>query len=133
MYREVVHNGQLLAIIITHDFHKLGTTFFTPGHFSQQLGFIHHSQGHVIKAHSHHEVSREVTFTQEVLFIRKGKLQVDLFDSQKQLIKREILTAGDVILLASGGHGFKVLEELEMIEVKQGPYLGDMDKYFLNP
>ena len=39
-----------------------------------------------------------------------------------------ILRTGDVILLASGGHGFEVLEELEMYEIKQGPYIGEDDK-----
>lgn len=66
--------------------------------------------------------------TQEVLFIKKGKLRVDFYDDDEQYIESRILEAGDVILLVSGGHGFTVIEEVEMIEVKQGPYSGDEDK-----
>jgi hypothetical protein len=73
-------------------------------------------------------VAREVHFTQEVLLLRAGRLRVDFYDEQKNYLESRVLGAGDVILLATGGHGFKVLEEVEMIEVKQGPYVGDDDK-----
>ncbi len=66
--------------------------------------------------------------TQEVLFIKKGKLRVDFYDDYEDYLESVILEAGDVILLVSGGHGFKILEETEMIEVKQGPYSGEADK-----
>jgi mannose-6-phosphate isomerase-like protein (cupin superfamily) len=78
--------------------------------------------------HVHNPVSRDVQYTQEVLIIRKGKLRVDFYDNEQNYLESHILNGGDVILLASGGHGFEVLEELEMIEVKQGPYLGEQDK-----
>jgi hypothetical protein len=55
-------------------------------------------------------------------------LRVDFYDDQRRYLSSRILGAGDVILLVSGGHGFEVLEEVEMFEVKQGPYLGDQDK-----
>jgi hypothetical protein len=69
-----------------------------------------------------------VYFTQEVLFIRKGKLRVDFYDDNRNYLESRILEKGDTILLATGGHGFEVLEELEMIEVMQGPFAGDHDK-----
>jgi hypothetical protein len=53
---------------------------------------------------------------------------VDFFDEQQNYLESRELRRGDVILLIKGGHGFEVLEELEMIEVKQGPYAGDQDK-----
>lgn len=124
MVRTVEHNGNILAIIIPADFREDGVRFFTPDQFSQQLAFMKHPKGHEIQPHVHCSVPREVQYTQEVLVIRRGKLRVDFYDGEEYLESRK-LGPGDVILLASGGHGFKVLEELEMIEVKQGPYGGE--------
>ncbi len=60
--------------------------------------------------------------------IKKGKLRVDFYSEQQQYLESRVLVDGDVILLVMGGHGFEVLEEIEMIEVKQGPYIGEQDK-----
>lgn len=100
------------------------TEFFTPGSYSQQLGIIKYERGGYIKPHFHNKVVREVHYTQEVLVIRKGKVKVNLFDHELKDIGNVILNKGDVILLASGGHGFEMLEDVEMLEVKQGPYNG---------
>lgn len=128
MTHEIVHNGRLLAIIIPATFSEPGIHFFTPNDFSQQLAYMRHPSGKIIQPHIHNPVPREVHFTQEALFIRKGKLRVDFYDEQQNYLESYILEKGDVILLASGGHGFEVLEEIEMIEVKQGPYAGENDK-----
>ncbi len=117
-----------IAIIIRNDHQCDGVDFITPDDYSQQVAYMHHPQGKEIAAHVHNLVHRNVVMTQEVLFIKKGKLRVDFYDDYKDYLESRILSAGDVILLVSGGHGFKALEELEMIEVKQGPYAGDMDK-----
>jgi mannose-6-phosphate isomerase-like protein (cupin superfamily) len=66
--------------------------------------------------------------TLEVLYIRSGKVAIDFYSDEQEYIGQRVLSAGDVILLVSGGHGFKMLEPTEMIEVKQGPYAGDEDK-----
>ncbi|MEI2579055.1 hypothetical protein V5G28_009725 [Scytonema sp. PRP1] len=87
-----------------------------------------HPKGKVIQPHTHNPVYREVMYTQEVLFLKKGKLRVDFYDNEQQYLESRILESGDVILLSSGGHGFEVLEEIEMIEVKQGPYVKEQDK-----
>lgn len=128
MVESIKHNGKLLAIIIPGDFKKDGIHFFTSNDLSQQLAYMHHPSGKIIDPHVHNPVSREVRYTQEVLFIKKGKLRVDFYDDDKNYLESRILNEGDVILLATGGHGFEVLEEIEMIEVKQGPYRGDSDK-----
>jgi mannose-6-phosphate isomerase-like protein (cupin superfamily) len=119
---------QILAIIIKKDFFIEGIKFFTPHNFSQQLAYMHHKKGKKIKPHSHNILKREILFTQEVLFIKSGKLKVDIYRNDYSYHSTYILGSGDVILLASGGHGFEVLEDIEMIEVKQGPYAGEMDK-----
>lgn len=128
MIKEVMEADKLLAIIISHDYHKTGISFFTPDELSQQLAYMEHPAGHDIVPHVHNPVRREVHYTQEVLVIRKGKLRVDFYDDDRTYVESHVLQAGDVILLISGGHGFKVLEDLEMFEIKQGPYAGEMDK-----
>lgn len=128
MIEEFIHNGELLAIIIKNDFSKDGISFFTPNDFSQQLAFMRHPKGKIIPPHVHNSVKREVHYTKEVLIIKKGRLRVDFYDDCKNYLESRILSTGDVILLSTGGHGFIVLEDLEMIEVKQGPYAGEMDK-----
>lgn len=118
----------LLAIVIRNDYSCEGVDFITPDDYSQQVAYMHHPTGKVIDAHLHNLVHRNVVMTQEVLFIKKGKLRVDFYDNYEDYLESIILDAGDVILLVSGGHGFTVMEEVEMIEVKQGPYSGDKDK-----
>lgn len=125
---EITHGGDLLAIIIRSDFTQAGVRFFTRPDFSQQLAYMHHPAGKVIDAHIHMPVPRAVSLTQEVLIIKRGKLRVDFYDNSHRYIRSRILGPGDVVLLARAGHGFEVLEDLEMIEVKQGPYLVDADK-----
>ena len=132
MVENIEYNGKLLAIIIYHCFDKPGITFFTPNDFSQQLAYMHHPKGKSIDPHVHNPVLREVSITQEVLLIRRGRLRVDFYDHERNYIGSKILGAGDVILLASAGHGFEVLDELEMIEVKQGPYVGAIEKTRFN-
>lgn len=128
MVQKITRGDDLYAIIIRNNFSKPGIQFFTPDEYSQQLGFMKHPKGHVIFPHIHNEVKRDVFLTQEVLIIKKGKLRVDFYDDDKNYIFSEVLLEGDIILLSKGGHGFEVLEELEMIEVKQGPYCGEQDK-----
>ncbi|WGR90786.1 hypothetical protein MTX26_35790 (plasmid) [Bradyrhizobium sp. ISRA443] len=117
-----------LAIIVRREYCEPGISFVTPADLSQQLAYMRHPAGRIIPPHVHNPVSRQIHYTQEALFIKKGRLRVDFYDEQKQYLESRILRDGDVILLIEGGHGFEVLEEIEMIEVKQGPYAGDKDK-----
>lgn len=129
----IQNSGETIAMILKAGYTKEGVSFFTPNHFSQQLGYMAHPKGKVIEPHTHNSVTRTVTYTQEVLFIRSGKLRADFYTEDQVYIESVVLSAGDVILLASGGHGFECLEPTEMIEVKQGPYSGDLDKQRFNP
>ena len=133
MIEKITHQNQLLGIIIRSDFSADGIKFFTPDDFSQQLAYMRRPKNYVIQPHVHNLVKREVMFTQEVLFIRKGRVRVDFYDDEKRYLESRILKKGDVILLASGGHGFEMLEESEIIEVKQGPYAGEEDKVKFDP
>ncbi len=128
MVEKIIHNGLELAIIIRNSFQKEGIEFFTDDNSSQQLGYMNRPESYVIEPHRHNIVPRAVHLTQEVLFIKSGKIRVDFYDNEQDYLKSKILFPGDVILLADGGHGFKMLEKSEMIEVKQGPYNGERDK-----
>jgi len=119
---------KLLAMIIKNNYTCKGVDFITSDEYSQQVAYMHHPTGKKIDAHIHNLVHRNVVLTQEVLVIKSGRLRVDFYDDYKDYIESCILEAGDVIILVSGGHGFQVLEEVEMIEVKQGPYSGEADK-----
>lgn len=128
MIEKIESQNLLLAIIIRANYKKEGISFFTPNDFSQQLGYMNRPKGYVIEPHIHNFNERKVTLTQEVLYIKSGKLRVDFYDQQKVFIESSVLEAGDVVLLASGGHGFEMIDDSEIIEIKQGPYDGDKDK-----
>ncbi len=129
----IMHNGQLLAIIIRRDYDSPGLSFFTPNEFSQQLAYMNHPQGHAIQPHVHKTVMREVYNTQEVLFVRKGKVKVTFYDEGQREVGARVIEAGDVLMLVRGGHGFEMLEPTQMFEVKQGPYAGAEDKEKFTP
>lgn len=133
MIENILHANTLLALILRADYHAEGVQFFTPNDFSQQLGYMNRPQGYVIPPHVHNPVAREVQFTKEVLIIKSGKVRVDFYDDDQHYLESRILSQGDIVLLAFGGHGFEMLEETEIIEIKQGPYAGDADKTRFTP
>ena len=121
-------NDKIIAIIIRSSFSKNGIEFFTPNNFSQQLGYMKREKGYHIEPHIHNSIAREVMLTQEILFIKSGKVRVDFYSDDQVYFESRILNNGDIILLANSGHGIVTLEESEIIEVKQGPYLEAEDK-----
>ena len=126
---EVVRDGDLeLARVIRTEYSPTKTTFVTPDHFRQQLGFIVHGTGTEIKRHRHNPIRREIIGTPEVIFVRSGHCIVDIYGEKDSLIASKELKAGDVIVFAAGGHGFRMLEDTTLLEVKQGPYSPEGDK-----
>ena len=125
---EIKAGDQIIAIILYGEFDEDGVTFFSPDNFSQQLGYLKHEKGYKIPAHIHILHEREVKYTQETLFIKRGRIRVDFYTDDKAFLTSRELKTGDTVLLASGGHGFEFLEETEIVEVKQGHYCGDQDK-----
>ena len=133
MIEKIYFREITLAIIIRSTYEKNGIEFFSNENDSQQLGYMKRPEGYEIKPHRHNLVKREVHVTQEVLFIKSGKIRVDFYNDNQEYFKSSILSSGDVILLSNGGHGFRILEESEIIEVKQGPYCGEKDKVRFSP
>jgi hypothetical protein len=132
MIEKILHNATSLAVIIRATYTNTGIEFFTTENDSQQLGYMNRPQGYEILPHRHNIVQREVNLTQEVLYIKSGKVRVDFYDNEQNYLESRIVAKGDVILLADGGHGFMMLEQSEIIEVKQGPYCGERDKVRFN-
>lgn len=127
-FERIFFHEELICIIVRHNFKSDKITFFTEDDMPQQLGYLPHKKGNVIKSHIHKTLKREIFNTSEVLFIKKGKVKINLYNSEKEYIGSYVLESGDTILLSSGGHGFEILEDAIMLEVKQGPYLGVDDK-----
>lgn len=133
MIEEIRDGDTVISIILRRDYKAEGIQFLTPDSYSQQLGYMNRPEGYVIKPHVHNIVSREVHYTNEVLFIKSGKVRVDFYGTDQTYRESRVLERGDIILLISGGHGFEMLEPTEMIEVKQGPYVGEQDKVRFEP
>jgi hypothetical protein len=126
--QNISDDSGLLAVIIRADFQADGIVFATPNELPQQLGYMKRPAGYEINPHVHVLKRYDVQYSSETLFIRKGKVRIDFYSEDRQYLSSEILMAGDVVLLSRGGHGFEMLEESEIIEVKQGPYESDNDK-----
>jgi len=130
---QIWDEDRLIALIIRASYQAPGVRFFTDQSLSQQVGYMQRPRGYLIGAHVHNKLHRDVEYTQEVLIIRRGRLRVDLYDEAHRFVTNRVLEPGDIILLASGGHGFEMLEDVEMVEVKQGPYSPTDDKTFFTP
>lgn len=128
MIETIKHQELTIAIIIYKDHHTDGIEFITPQDFTLQLGSMTRPAGYKIVPHIHNPVRRETTGTQEALFIKRGKIEIDFYSFEQVYLQSCILSAGDIVLLAGAGHGINVLEEAEIIEVKNGPFIAGSDK-----
>jgi hypothetical protein len=116
--------GKTLALIVRQSYEPEGANFITSEDSPLQLGVLKHRPDHTIKPHIHKNPPRTINETQEVLYIAYGKVEADFYASAGKKVASTVLDAGDTILLVSGGHGFNILEDSKIIEVKQGPYHG---------
>ena len=129
MVEKIYHKKKLYALIVRAKFRKKkGISFFTPSDTNQQFGYMKHDKGHLIKPHKHKKRATKIFYTTEVIIIFKGSLRVDFYDQKQKYLFSKIIGEKDIIMLVHGGHGFKVLKKVEMIEVKQGPYSAEKDR-----
>ena len=135
MLKEIRDNNKLIAMILTHDHSKSGLEFFTADELTLQMGYMRYPANYRILPHVHKPAPRGITYTLEAIFVKSGRILVDLYTDEKKFISAVELIKDDVILFVSGGHGFKFIEEGELVEIKQGPYVvQDIDKEkFENP
>jgi len=125
MIEKIINNNCVLAIIIRSDFNTEGITFFTPPEFPQQLGYMNRPKGYVINTHKHSPVEQTINQSFETLIVKSGRVKVFIHDECDELFGEIIIAKGDIMQLAGFGHGFEMLENSELIEIKQGPYNGD--------
>jgi len=123
-----VHNDITFAIIVRGDFHKEGITFLTDGSDLLEMGYMSHPAGYVVIPHSHPPFPRQTFGTQEVIFLKSGRMRVDFYSDKNATVGKCELKGGDWIILLAGGHGIEFLEPSILIEVKNGPYAGNNDK-----
>jgi|TARA_B110000438_G_C15775780_1_gene633974 hypothetical protein len=123
MIEKIIYKKKLMALIVRGKYRKKkGITFFTPNESTQQFGYMKHKKEYIIKPHLHKKRMTKIYYTTEVILILKGILRVDFYTQTKKYLFSKVLKDKDIIMLVSGGHGFKVLKNLEMLEIKQGPY-----------
>ena len=129
MTEKIFYKKKLLALIVRGTYRKKrGITFFTPNESTQQFGYMKHKKKYIIKPHLHKKRITKILYTTEVILLLKGILRVDFYNDDKNYLFSKILKQKDIIMLVNGGHGFKVLKEVEMLEIKQGPYSLIKDK-----
>ena len=131
MFETVEHikiKDQSIAIIVRATHSSDGVDFLTENTASMQLAYMKRPKNDHIIAHRHRKIVRKIEMTAETLLVRKGRMKIDFFTPEAELICSKILVTGDVVLLLDGGHGMEMLEETELIEIKQGPYFGKNEK-----
>lgn len=129
MIEKIIHKKKLFAIIVRNKYmKKKGVSFFTDKNATQQFGYMMHKKNYYIKPHRHNKRQSRILLTTEVIIILNGILRVDFYDHKEKYLKSKNLYKNDIIMLSDGGHGFKVIKDVKMIEVKQGPYSLSMDK-----
>jgi len=123
--REIICEGKILARFIPNTAWKEGLSFFSQDEEFVQVGAWVYDEGKALAPHVHNFVERKVTHTQEVLYIRSGSIQADIYDLKDQLCESLIVGAGEILILLEGGHGYKILENAtQVLEIKNGPYAG---------
>ena len=125
--------GIKYAEIIWADTEVEETTFYSPAESSFQFGLLAHESGFVEPPHFHKEVERQITDLQQMFVVQKGVLVIELYSDAGDLLREITMKAGDAIVLIHGVHAIRVLEDMQCISVKQGPYMGEAeDKVFVD-
>ena len=133
MIEKIIHKKKLLALIVRGKYrNKKGITFFTPNESTQQIGYMKHKKKYIIKPHLHKKRLTKILYTTEVILLLKGVLRVDFYNNSKKYLFSKILKENDIIMLVHGAHGFKVVKKVQMLEIKQGPYINKLDKIKFN-
>ena len=130
LVEQIAHDGQLLVCIIRTELRPHATQFLTEGSLTQQVGFVVYPKGGKIARHSHLPIERRIVGTSEVLIVRKGRCEIDVYTQDGVHVGTRELRTGDIVLISAGGHGFRMLEDTILLEVKQGPYTGLAEKEY---
>ncbi len=125
----ISENGVTYAIIIRRGFtSEKKYNFLTPAEYPMQLGANYYQAGETIRRHHHPDKNLAIKNVQEFIIMNRGRVRAFFYDENREICRDTVLEQGDMILLTAGGHGFEVLEETTLVEIKQGPYDGESDK-----
>ena len=125
----IIYKKKHYAEVIRSSLKSKSTVFFSPEKSSFQFGLLSHKKGYKENPHYHRPFKRIIKDLQQMFVVQKGKVLVELYSDSKKLIKKIILKKGDAIVLIHGIHSIHVLEDMQCISVKQGPFLGtEFDK-----
>ena len=124
----ITHDGQTVAILVRNSYDVDGIKFMSPNDFALQLGQMRRPAGYQVVPHIHNPVQRNTVGTQEVLFIKSGRIRIDFYSFSQVYLESRELGPGDFILLAGAGHGIEIIEEATIVEVKNGPFIEGADK-----
>jgi len=116
--------GQLIALILRANVQPKKTEFITSDDLAMQIGLVVYPSGGEVPRHVHNPIERCLEGTSEVIFVRSGRCFIDFYDDERRPIASREMVQGDLTYLVSGGHGFRMLEDTVLLEVKQGPYTG---------
>jgi len=117
-----------VAYLINREWQPKKTEFLTPDDFGQQMGMIVYGKGESVQPHMHLPITRQVHGTTECVIVKKGSCFLDIYNKSKELLDSRLMVEGDIVLLLGGAHGFRMIEDTILFEVKQGPYAGEADK-----
>jgi mannose-6-phosphate isomerase-like protein (cupin superfamily) len=120
--------GVVLAYIARAGAPPTATTFLTPDSCGLQVGHVVYPAGGEIARHIHLPIERHLVGSTEVLILQRGRCEVDVYSQDQRLVATRELNAGDIVIAVAGGHGFRVVEDLVLLEIKQGPYPGGAEK-----
>jgi uncharacterized protein YjlB len=121
-------DGVVLAYLARSDALPDKTTFLTPGDCNLQVGHVVYPAGSEITRHMHLPIERHIVGTTEVLIVERGRCEVDIYGQDRRVVTTRELNAGDILIAVAGGHGFRLLQDTVLLEVKQGPYPGGAEK-----
>jgi uncharacterized protein YjlB len=130
LVERISHNGQQLVCVIRAELRPQATRFITEDDLTQQVGFVVYPKGGEIARHSHLPIERRIVGTSEVLIVRKGRCEIDVYTEDGVHVGMRELRTGDIVLISAGGHGFRMLEDTILLEIKQGPYTGLAEKEY---
>jgi hypothetical protein len=132
LVESIEYNGVKYAEVIWSHTTVSKTTFFSPADSSFQFGLLAHEAGFVEPPHYHKWIPREIQDLQQMFVVQRGVVVVELYSDDGGLLREVTLRQGDAIVLIHGVHAIRVVEDMQCISVKQGPFLGDVnDKVFV--
>jgi hypothetical protein len=128
-YERIERDGTLFAEVIWAGTTVEKSRFFSEANSSLQFGLLAHEAGFVEPAHYHHPIDRQISDLQQMLVVQRGVIAIEFFTSEGDKFREVILKVGDAINLVHGVHAVRVIEDMQCVSVKQGPFFGDkLDK-----